>query len=86
VRKELEMTTNVPDNTVVDVKSAWLSKINWAQALGVLASILVFFGIDLTPEVQAQLLIVINGIAAVVTWALRTFFTKTVTPSAAAKS
>lgn len=69
----------------MDVKSAWLSKINWTQAIGVLASILVVFGINL--DVQTQLAVVagIQGVVAAVTWVMRTFFTKTVTPSAAAK-
>jgi len=70
----------------VDVKSAWLSKINWTQTVGVLASILVVFGIDI--PVQTQLAIVggIQGVVALATWALKTFGTTTVTPSSASKA
>lgn len=69
----------------VETKSAWLSKINWAQAVGVLASILVVFGIDLPAETQAQVAVAITSIVGLVTWALRTFAKPTVTPSQAAK-
>jgi hypothetical protein len=69
----------------MDVKSAWFSKINWTQAIGLLASVLVVFGIDLTVEVQLALVGAIQGAVAVLTWVLKTFFTSTVTPSVAAK-
>ena len=74
------------DTAVVDVKSAWLSKINWTQALGVLASILVVFGINLDAQTQVAIIGAIQGIVAVVTWVLKTFVKPSVTPSAAAKA
>jgi len=73
------------DAVTVDVKSAWLSKINWTQAIGVIASVAAVFGFDLSPAMQVQVVAGIQGIAAVVTWALKTFGTTTVTPSSAAK-
>lgn len=73
------------DAVTVDVKSAWLSKINWAQAIGVVASVAAVFGFDLSPALQVQVVAAIQGIVAVVTWALKTFGTTTVTPSSAAK-
>lgn len=69
----------------METKSAWLSKINWTQAIGVLASILVVFGIDLDPATQVSVVAGIQGAVAFVTWLMRTFFTRTVTPSVAAK-
>ena len=73
------------DAVTVDVKSAWLSKINWTQAIGVIASVAAVFGFDLSPAMQVQVVAGIQGIVAVVTWALKTFGTTTVTPSSAAK-
>lgn len=69
------------ESTLVETKSAWLSKINWTQAIAFLASILVIFGVDLPPETQVATVAAIQGIQSVVTWVLRTFFTKNITPS-----
>lgn len=69
------------DTVVVPVKSAWLSKINWTQAVGVLASILVVFGVDLPADTQLSIVAGIQGAQAAVTWILRTFFTKAITPA-----
>lgn len=74
------------DTVVVNVKSAWLSTINWTQAIGVLASVLVIFGINLDAQTQVALIGAIQGVAAVVTWALKTFSKPSVTPSQAAKA
>lgn len=75
------MAGSVPISVAVDVKSAWFSKINWTQAVGLLASVLVIFGINVDPSTQIALVGSIQGVVAVVTWALKTFFTSTVTPS-----
>jgi len=72
------------DNVVVDVQSSWFSKINWAQAIGFLSAVLVyFFGphYAIPAETQLSIITVITGVQATVTWILRTWFTKTVTPS-----
>lgn len=63
----------------VPVKSAWLSKINWTQAVTVVAMILTFFGINVPEETKAALIAGIGSIGAVVTWIFRTWFNKTVT-------
>jgi hypothetical protein len=73
------------DSVTVDVKSAWLSKINWTQAIGVIASVAAVFGLNLDPALQVEIVAGIQGVVAVVTWALKTFGTTTVTPSSAAK-
>jgi len=71
------------DQTVVDVRSAWLSKINWTQLIGVGASLAAIKGIDVPPEQQVQMVAGIQAIQAVATWAMKTFFTSTITPSSA---
>ena len=92
--QEVKIMTNVhvgreppaetPTAAIVPVKSSWASKINWAQFIGLAASVLTVVGIDITPEVQVQVLAVINGIIFVVTWVLRTWFTKDVTAASVA--
>lgn len=67
----------------VAVKSSWASKINWAQGLTVLATVLAMFGIDLDAETQAQVVATVAGANAVVTWVMRTWFTSKVTKASA---
>ncbi len=69
----------------VQVKSAWLSSINWTQAVGVLASILVVFGIEMDANTQVSVVAGIQAVAALVTWGLKTFSRPSATPSQAAK-
>lgn len=64
----------------VPVKSAWLSKINWTQGIGMAASLGVLFGIHVPPETQAAAITGIQAVSAVATWVIKTWFTKTVTP------
>lgn len=73
------------DPILVDVKSAWLSKINMAQAVGLIASLLAVKGIDLPPETQAQIVVGVQALVSVATWVARTWFTTSVTPSVAKK-
>lgn len=76
------------DQVTVDVKSAWLSKINWTQAIGIIASVLVVVTggkVNLDLATQAQLVLAIQSVAGVLTWAFKTFGKPTATPSAAAK-
>lgn len=79
MNKEKPMPTN-GEVATVPVKSAWFSKINFAQVVAVLATVLTFFGLDLPAETQAQILAAIASVTAVITWVLRTFFNRTVTP------
>lgn len=65
----------------VDIKSAWLSKINWTQAVSMTAMLLTFFGVTLPPETQSAILAGIVATTSVVTWVQRTFFTTTVVES-----
>jgi hypothetical protein len=53
-----------------------LSKINWAQLVGLLAMFTAMFGLDVPADIQAQIAVGISAAVAVVTWVLRTFFHK----------
>lgn len=76
LRKVMKMST-----AVVDVKPATESKINWAQVIALLVWAASFFGFVVPPEMQAAFIAAITPIQAVVTIILRTWFTKSVTPS-----
>lgn len=60
---------------VVVVSTPFWSKINWTQFVGAIAMFGTYFGIDLSPEVQTQVVLAIGGVTQLLTWALRTFFT-----------
>lgn len=71
----------------VDVQSAWASKINWTQAVAVAASALVFMTggkVNIPVDVQLQIVTGITVVQGIVTWVMKTWFTKTITPSSAA--
>ena len=75
-------TANVP------VQSAWLSKINWTQAVGVTATVIALASANkynLPAEQQAELVASIQGIQAVATWIFRTWFNGTVAPGSLPK-
>ena len=57
------------------INSAALSKINWTQFISFAAMIAAVFGMDISPEMQVQILSGITAIQTVLTIILRTFFT-----------
>lgn len=65
----------------VEVKSAWLSKINWTQAVSLAATLLAIKGINLDAETQVAVIATIQGGQSVATWAFRTFFNRSVSPA-----
>lgn len=70
----------------VETKSAWLSKINWTQAVAMAASVIVLVTggkIDIPIEVQTSLVIGIQAAQSIGTWVLKTWYTPTVTPASA---
>jgi len=69
----------------VAVKSAWWSKVNWTQAIAILASVGVFLGVNVSPEDQARIVVTIQGVSGLATIILRTWFTDSVTPAVAAR-
>jgi hypothetical protein len=79
------MTDRPGEYQVVDIKSAWASKINWAQMVAMGAMLLTMFGVNLPPEVQAHVVAGIVAAQAIVTWVIKTWFTKSITPASARK-
>jgi hypothetical protein len=72
--------------TTVEIKSAWLSKINWTQAVGVACTGLTLITgnrYSVPMDVQVEIVAIIQGIVAVATWVIKTWFTPTVTPASA---
>lgn len=69
----------------MEIKSAWLSKINWTQAIALVCGLLTYAGYTVPADVQNAVLAGIIAASTVITWALRTFSTKSITPAVAAK-
>lgn len=70
----------------VTVQSAWLSKINWTQAVAISASALVFLTggkVNIPIEVQMQIVTGITVAQGIATWIIKTWFTTTITPASA---
>jgi hypothetical protein len=65
----------------VEVKSAWLSKVNWTQAVSLGATLLALKGFTLDAETQLAIVVGIQSAQSVATWALRTFFNRSVSPA-----
>jgi len=83
------MADTVPPTVAVATQSAWASKINWTQAVGLAASALVFLSggkLDIPPEVQVSIALAIQAIQSVATWIFKTWFSKTVTPGSVANA
>lgn len=70
----------------VAVKSAWWSKINWVQAITLLATVATVFGFDFPPELQAKIVETLVALSALATIVLRTWFTTSVTEAAAKRA
>lgn len=58
------------------INSAALSKINWTQAISFIAMIAAVFGMDISPEMQVQILAGITAIQTLLTVVFRTWFTE----------
>ena len=58
-----------------ETKSSFASKINWAQVIGIGTTVLALAGIEMDPETQVKAVAGIQGLVAVVTWVMRTWFT-----------
>ena len=68
------------ETALVPVKSAWLSKINWAAIGSSVASLATTNALGLDAATQAQVLVVVNLATNVLTFVLRTWFNNSVTP------
>ena len=81
--------TDTPSVVTVPVQSAWLSKINWTQAIQAAAMVLVLVTggkVNLDPTQQAAIVVTIGVLGNALTVIFKTWFTGTVTPQSAAKA
>ena len=69
----------------VSVKSAWLSKINLGELVKMLLPLIVALGVNIPPELQTQIILLVTTLGGIYTIVMKTFFTTSVTPSSAAK-
>ena len=79
----MSSTAIVPQATV-EVRTAWASKINWTQMIGVIASVLVVATggkLNIPIEQQASIVLLIQTGQGLITWVMKTWFTTTVTSS-----
>jgi hypothetical protein len=80
-------TPQIGSTVTVPVKSAWYSKINWTQAVGIVATVIAVVTsnrVQIDPATQVSIVATIQGIVAVATWVQRTWFTTAVTPASVA--
>lgn len=82
VGQSKETTVNTE---VVEVKSAWFSKINWTQFIGLAAMVATLFGIPVTDELKVQIIALIGAVQSIATWYFKTFATQTITAASAKK-
>ena len=79
---------DTPTQVTVPVQSAWLSKINWTQAVQAVAMMLVWLSggaLNIDANQQAAIIVVIGVVGNIVTWIMKTWFTTTVTPQSVSK-
>lgn len=86
VVKDLEIQLPVAGAAIVPVKSAWRSKINWAQVAGPVASLVTAFLFPLTADQIVAVVLGFQTLQSAATWALRTFWTTSVTPASLPKA
>lgn len=68
------------------VKSAMASKVNWTQIIGIAAQVGAYMGVDVPPEQQTQIAVVLAATTGIVTWVQRTWFTSSITAASAKRS
>jgi hypothetical protein len=68
----------------IPVASAWESKINWTQAVGLAISGLTMFTGALPPQYAVLGGLAVQTLQGLATWYFRTYQTATITPSSAA--
>lgn len=78
-----------PPIVAVSTQSAWVSKINWTQAISGASMALVFLSggkLNIPPDVQVSIVTGIGVVGTIATWVMKTWFTKTVTPASVANA
>ncbi len=79
------ITPTVPTTVTVPVKSAWYSKVNWTQAIGLAISGATALSGILPPQYGVPVAIGVQAAQSMITWYFKTFATTTITPSSATK-
>lgn len=72
---------DTPQTVIVNTKSAWLSKTNWAAAATGLGVIITQFLPFIPQDYQGKVTALVALLGAVATWITRTFYTTSLTPS-----
>lgn len=70
------------ESTRVELKSAWLSKINWTAIGGAVMTLVTTNALGLEPAAQVKVLAGTQLAQSALTVVLKTWFTTTVTPAA----
>lgn len=73
------------DSKVVDVKSAWHSKINWVAVPTAILSFLAAVGLAPTDQIREIIMAVGSIGTPLVIWVMRTWFTQSVTKASVGK-
>lgn len=74
-----------PKAALVEIKSAWYSKINWAQVLALLVTAATTNVLGLDEATQVKVLAGVQVVQSVLTIVLKTFYSDTVTPASLGK-
>lgn len=69
----------------METKSAWASRINWTAAISALLTLLAAFGLPISEEMKVQIMALVGTLSPIAVILLKTFFTTTITPAAAAR-
>lgn len=81
----LNLKDNPMDTVLANVKSAWLSKLNWTLAAGALFNLFAFFGLNVPADVKDAIVMAGNSLVIVAAWVIKTWFTTSITPQSAKK-
>ncbi len=73
--------SDVPSHVRVEVKSAWLSKINWTAIGGAVMTLITTNALGLDDATQVKVLAVSSCAQSGLTLVFRTFFNNTVNPA-----
>lgn len=80
------VNSNNPQSVAAPVVSAWNSKINWTNAVAIIATLLAIATgnkLDLTPEMQTGIVTAIGVGSSIASMVMKTYFTQSITPSSA---
>lgn len=79
------MANETAPTVIVEEKSSWFSKVNWAQVLTVVFTMLAAFGFNVPEDLRVNIMAAVTALGGLVTIIMRTYFTTTITPASAKK-